>query len=592
MRLARGGALVFAATVLALACGQIEGTSLSRAPKNTCAEHPCDLYEPGPRTRPVCSSGRCELSGRPDYPFTIVVSVPTESFYAPGYTFVVSSVDLFTPTTTTRGQCAPPSCLSLPSLANATGGYVVRSAASSAVGWPLPDGFSLPVRVSFIPLSAPATETRALGLPTDVTFASSDLVGKTVVYQEPLPSGSYLRVSYPEAPYDEHFPPAIDEVTVAGDFTDDFTLGALAADDPPGTRQLDDPSGDSRRARVRRAEGLDGFRVWIADARSGRRVSVVRTLAGTDAETRLDTTGQSAGSTTALRDGLDVVVAPPESWIAAPRLVSSLIGGQGLRDLVYPPLPAPASLSGVVAARGPSDALTGVPARLSFESETVRLADGTPSPLLQYRTTLATDEAGRFATVLPPGVYDVLIEPAEGSGHAKARRVLEVNETRAATLEPPLRTLAKGRILLSDGRPLAAAQILATPSKVQPDPSVVPRAGRAVSDEEGRFRVELDQGSFEVTVVPEPGTGFPRVITLRGIGPTEEDLGTLVVPAPMRLPLTVRAPTASESPGLAIARALVRLYAEPVGGGPAVEVGSALTDKAGKCEILLAQQPR
>lgn len=585
-------ALLVGATGLGLACGPIEGTSLSRAPKNACAEHPCDLYEPGPRTRPVCSGGRCELPGRPDYPFTIVVNVPSESFYAPGYTFVVSSDELFAPRSTSRGQCAPPGCLSLPSLANAVGGYVVRREAADAVGKPLPDGFSLPVRVTFIPLSAPATEARALGLPTQLTFASSARLGKSVVYQEPLPSGSYLRLSYPEPPYDAYFPPAIDEVAVAGDFTDDFALGALAASDPPGTRQLDDPSGDSRRAHVRRADGLDGFRIWLADAKSKRRVSVVRTLAGVDAEARLDTTGQSAGSTSALRDGLDVVVAPPESWIAAPRLVSALIGGQGLRELVYPELPVPASLSGVVAIRGASGELTGIPARLAFESETIRLADATASPLLQYRTTLATDDAGRFATVLPPGVYDVVAEPSEGTGYAKFRRVLEVSETRAVTLEPPLRTLTTGRVLLSDGRPLASAQILAVPAKVQPDPTLVPRAGRTATDAGGSFRLELDQGSFEMTVVPEPGTGFPRVVTLRGIGPTEEDLGTLVVPAPMRLPLTVRAPTASEAPGLPIARALVRVYAEPAGGGPAVEVGSAFTDEAAKCEILLADQPR
>jgi hypothetical protein len=588
----RRAVLATSALAIALACGPVEGTSLSRAPDNTCSLHPCDLYAPGPRTKAVCNAGRCELPGRPDYPFTIVVSVPSSSFFAPGYTFVVPSADLFAPQTPTRGQCTPPSCLSLPSLSKATGGYVVRREASEAVGFALPELLSIPVRVTFVPLSAPGVEMRSLGLPTDVTFASSEQVGKLVTYEEPVPSGQYLRLSYPEAPFDAFFPPAVDEVTLAGDFTDDFTLGARQAADPPGTRQLDDPSGDTRRARVRREEGLDGFRIWIADAKTGRRVSVVRTLSGTDAETRLDTTGQSEGNTTALRDGLDVVVAPPDGWLAAPRLQSTLIGGQGLRDLVYPSLPLPASLSGVVATRTDAGTLSGIPSSLAIESQSLRLVDGTPSPLLRYRTTVFTDESGRFATVLPPGLYDVVIEPAEATGFGKARKVLEITETRAATLEPPLRTEAGGRVELSDGRPLAAAQIFAMPSKVQPDPTVVPRAGRAVTDADGRFRLELDQGSYELTIAPEAGTGFPRLVTIRGIGTVKEDIGTLVVPAPLRLPLTIRAPTASEAPGLPIARAVVRIFAEPAGGGPAVEVGSAMTDKTGKCEILLAQQPR
>jgi hypothetical protein len=81
-------------------------------------------------------------------------------------------------------------------------------------------------------------------------------------------------------------------------------------------------------------------------------------------------------------------------------------------------------------------------------------------------------------------------------------------------------------------------------------------------------------------------------VTIRGIGAADEDIGTLVVPAPMTIPLTIRAPSATEAPGLPIARAIVRVFAEPVGGGPAVEVASTMTDTSGKCEILLAQQPR
>lgn len=585
--------------VLAAACDPVRGTALSSAPQNVCAEHPCEAYAPGPRTKPVCNGneGMCEIQGRPDYAFTILVNVPTGSYYAPGYTFRVPSSALYSPPKTpSRGQCSPPSCLALPLLTRTTGSYSVLRKASEEVGYPLPDPppdlLSLPVRVLFVPLAASGIEALAAGFPEPVRFTASELSGKTIAYHAPLPAGDYLRLSYPEPPFDAYFPPMVDEVTIAGDSSDHLTLGALQSSDVPGTRQLDDPSGDQRRAHVHRDEGLDGFRIWLADSKSGRRVSVVRALSGVDAETRLDTTGQSQGTGTALRDGIDVVVAPPDAAIAMPRLQSTLIGGQGLRDLVYPPLPARASLSGVVATRGTDGTLTGIPAQLAIESETVYLDDGTPSPLLRYRTTLSTDGAGRFATVVPPGLYDVVIEPAEGTGFGKVRKVLDVSGTRAATLEPPPRTVALGQAALSDGRPLATAQVLAMPSRVQPDAARLPRAGRAMTGADGRFQLELDQGSYDVTIVPEAGSGFPRVVTTRAIGGAQEDIGTLVVPVPMRIPLTVRAPSASEAPGLPIARAVLRVFAEPVGGGPAVEIASAFTDPSGKCEILLAQQPR
>jgi hypothetical protein len=442
---------------LVVACSPVEGTSLSSAPQNVCATHPCESYAPGTRTKPVCNGtlGICEIQGRPDFAFTIVVSVPSASFYAPGYSFRVSSADLYNPPATpTRGQCSPPSCLALPLLTKTNGSYVVGQDASAAVGFSLPDRISLPVRVTFVPLSAPGVEALAAGLPSDVLFAASQLSGTSVTYEQPLPAGQYLRLSYPEPPYEEYFPPFTSEVTVSRDSSDDLVLVATRqSTDPSSWKPLDDPSGDSRRARVRRAEGLDGFRIWLADTKTSRRVSVIRTLAGTDAETRLDTAGQSTGTGTALRDGIDVVVAPPDTWVAAPRLESTLIGGQGLRDLVYPALPAPASLSGVVATRGADGTLTGIASQLSIESETVNLDDGTPSPLLRYRTSLATDEAGRFATVLPPGLYDIVVEPAEGTGFGKVKKVLDVSSTRATTLEPPTRTSATGRAMLSDGSP-------------------------------------------------------------------------------------------------------------------------------------------
>jgi hypothetical protein len=595
-------AIVLAPVVTALlagpGCDPVEGASRSRAPVNACPEHACEAYPAG-RTQAKCSvEGRCESAGLPDS-FVIVVSVPDTSFLAPGYTFLVPSNDLLHAKPPFRPGCTPPTCLPLPSLGEATGGYVVRADAATAMGIRIDDGASIPVRVTFapfVPQSSPAAEAIATGLPTDLSFAASRLFQEDVIrYEQPLPAGPYLRMSYPEPPFDEMFPPILDPVTIpTGTLTDEFTLTS---------KQLDDVTGLTRTARVRRARGLDGFRVWIEETRTHRRVSVARTLRGAVAEARLDTVGQNADGTTALRDGLSVVVAPPDSWIGVPRFESQLIGGQGLGDIAYPEIPPPATVVGVIGAHDPArpdGELSGIPSRVTLESTTLRLADGTSEQLLRYETSLSTDASGRFSTVVPPGTYDVVIEPAIGTGFSKSKRTVELPQA-SLVLEPSRRSAAVGRAMLSDGRPLASATILAMPAGASGASGVAPRGGRTVTGEDGSFRLELDLGSYAIAVVPEEGTGFPRIVTVRPVNAApEEDLGDLVVPPPVKLAFTIKGFSVKD-PGraLSIANAFVRIFGLPdakagasAGGEALFEIGRGVTDDTGKCEILLAQQPR
>src|SRR5262249_2660205 len=147
----------------------------------------------------------------------------------------------------------------------------------------------------------------------------------------------------------------------------------------------------------------------------------------------------------------------------------------------------------VTSATGP---LYGYASRLTFTSTTITTrADPTPGaappandPLLQYTTSLDTDDRGRFATVLPPGEYDVAIEPAIGTGQAQARQNVLIDRTvTALTLLTPVRPLVHGRALLSDGRPLASASVLAV-ADTQPDPkALTPRPGTARTDTDGTF---------------------------------------------------------------------------------------------------------
>lgn len=581
---------------LGVSCAPIRGQPLSGAPANEgCPDfNRCDAYVvTGVNTPATCNAGRCEF-GRPDYAFTIVVDVPTSSFYAPGRTFVLTSADVsaqpgVTPINT---SCVPPLCVPLPELVGAEGKYRVTSVAAKAAGLPLPDGTSLPIKVSFFPLlEGTQDEAVPLGIPADALLTASRVIRKgkeqplEVSYIDTVSVGRYLRVAYPQAPFDRYFPPAFTQLSVSERFLDDFVLG-----DPK--TPLDDDTGDSRRASITRAEGLDGWRVWLIDSASERRISSLHTLSGKTTSVVLHTTGWRQATSRALKDDVEVIVAPPDAWLAVPRLQSRLINGQGLEQLVVPPVPAPAAVEGLVA-EGEATALTGVPARLIFTSSRLRRSDGTLQPLLRYSTEVSTDESGKFRTVLPPGLYDVIVEPSEvfGKSFARSRDTFDTSTSLAKTFKPARRTVATGRVLLADGRALAEADVLALPSAAaSASTSLMPRPRRTRTGPDGSFGFEVDQGQYDLVVDPASGTGFPRLVQARSFGAGTADLGVIVVGPPSRLSFKLVDPSQVGNP---IVRAMVRVFAEAPGRGPpAVEIGRSMSDDTGQVEILLAQQLR
>jgi hypothetical protein len=587
-----------AVLALAVACSPIVAEPLSTAPLNEgCLDvHKCELYTvPGATTKAQCHDGRCDF-GLPTYPFTVVVNVPDTSFYAPGLSFVLTNKDLSAQpgTISTNTACRPPLCVPLQELVHVVGRYLVTSAASADVGLPLEEGTSIPVRVTLVPLVDGTTdEAASVGIPAVDVLTSSlaavqpGITGPPVIqYSDAVSVGRYLRVAYPEPPYDQFFPPAFTTLSASvGGGTDDFFLGHTET-------PLDDETGDTRRATVTRAEGLDGWQVWLIDSVTGRRISSLRTLEGTKMDVRLDTVGQTQATSRALKENVEVIVAPPASFLGVPRLQSRIINGQGLELLEVPPLPSPASVTGVVAS-GEGTALTGVPSVVHFDSTRVRRMDGTPDPLLRYSTSVSTDDSGRFATVLPPGIYDVTIEPDEVNAFefAKVKDTFDTSAGLAKTYRPPPRTVASGKVVLADGRPLAQADIRAVPSDVTVTGTAVkPRPVHTQTDGDGNFSFLVDQGQYDFVVDPQAGTGFPRLVQVRSFATGTAKLDAIVIAPPARLSFTVRDPSTNGNP---IVRAVVRVFAEPPNRGPpAVEIARSMTDELGQCEILLAPEPR
>ncbi|HQY61708.1 MAG TPA: carboxypeptidase-like regulatory domain-containing protein [Polyangiaceae bacterium] len=571
------------AVVVVASCAPIVGSPVSSAPRNTCESGPCERYDqPGPK--PGCTSaGRCEVAGRPEYPYVLAVAIPGTSFFAPNRTMLLRSQDL-------RGgpDCPAATCISLPPLIDVSGAYRVTREAAALVGLDVgAETRALPAQTLFFPEivldDGPRVEARDVGLPAQPVFAEPR---PGPGYRAFLPPGPFRRVAYPAPPLDGVLPPVASSVSVRVDtvqnniplFSDAFEVGRA----PNG---LDDPSGESRTAQVRRAGGLDGFVAYLRDRRTERRVSSARALSGPIAEVRLDTVAEN-GAGGALRDGIDIVVAPSPSWLAVPLLVDRIIAGAGLR-LVYPELPPPTPVvARVVAPTG------GVGARVSFESASIETSGGTATPSLSYRTTVRTDPDGRLATVLPPGTYDVFVEPEDAArALGEARQSVTVRGG-SAELELRVRPKARvsGRVLLSDGRPLANADIQWNPSAAKrPSTGLTPRPARTSTDDKGAFSVPLDEGEYELSVVPEALTGFPRLVSLRRpVGPNDATLEDLVVFAPTRLAWTIKDPG-----GLApIARAVVRAFGYVANEAAYVEVGSALTDATGGFEMLVGPLPK
>ena len=121
---------------------------------------------------------------------------------------------------------------------------------------------------------------------------------------------------------------------------------------------------------------------------------------------------------------------------------------------------------------------------------------------------------------------------------------------------------------------------------------------------DGSFAIMVEEGTYDFTVIPEPGTGFPRAVSpSRKVSPassgssdagassdgggTDNALGTILVPAPLKIALTITDPSNNPVPD-----AVVRALTIPTGHAEYVEIGEAMTSATGQFEMLLAPVPR
>ncbi|MGM0578022.1 MAG: hypothetical protein ACQEXJ_20010 [Myxococcota bacterium] len=164
------------------------------------------------------------------------------------------------------------------------------------------------------------------------------------------------------------------------------------------------------------------------------------------------------------------------------------------------------------------------------------------------RRSAVTDEDGiaRFRAL--PGAWEVLVSVPPGQTFATRIRKLNLaadvddDEPSTITLDP--RPRLAGVVRDVDGEPVRSGNVRAT-RRVEGEPGdtlvIAPAPFREVLDEEGRFAIRVDPGTYDVRVLPDTTTGAPPRL-LRGeevaqdtdlsVSLGEPDLAHLTVAAP------------------------------------------------------------
>ena len=335
--------------LFAILAGPLFGCELPGPPIPASAENACDgLSAPVcADVRGTCVEGRCLIPTR-SYPYLLVVSLPSSSLFAPGYSFAfdgsVASPFPFGKTP----KCLDASCFTLPTLAVAEGRYDVTVASANdlgaAVGVTSGPPVTIPSRVSFRPRwlfdDGTTYDAAELGLPLLPLFADptpqpptatarGPFNGPVQSYRAYLPPGnSYEIDAFPASAYEASLPPRA-EVAVPEQAT--LLLGESG-------RTLDDAA--FRTTLIARDSGpLDGFQTWLEDSVGGRRISALETLRGISTSVTYRTLGQ-APRFDVDRPTVNLVVAPPPGTITLPTLVANQVSGRVSDSARDPPLPA------------------------------------------------------------------------------------------------------------------------------------------------------------------------------------------------------------------------------------------------------------
>jgi hypothetical protein len=574
------------------------------APVNACPEHACSAYTQS-GAAPQCNGGVCVVSAQLPG-LVLVVSLSEDSYFAPGQSFAIPFEHLFDPSPT--GGCVPDGCTHLPPYGIVHGAYLVAPQIAATLGWNVGNpgqNTALPVHVTYRPLWPPsgpagsAVDAESLGLPLAPLAANVQIdqsgfsppgpnAGPSIAFLADVQPALYERTVAPDPPFDQAFPPDVEQVTVAPNTVTD--LDSLTFDTTKnGSTTPSIPTFDFSGV-------APGWTAYMRDATTRRPVSVVKHFTSSKAlGVRLPTNHHPAGGDALTNT--ELVIAPPPG-LPIPLAHFTPVANVLDVEEPFPALPAPTSLSGTVT---DLDGQTPVEADLVFEvlpNTTNGIYESGPPPKLipsnfEY-TGMAqaridpTTGAASYSLKLPAGQYTVTVRPLDSHGVAVVQAFdvpPSLTPVTAPNLSAGTMQLVTGSAVVSDGRKLSGALVEAVPTACATGTSTacLPRPGQTITGDDGSFNLDLDPGGYVLRIEPPDGTHFPWVLRTLLVGPAPVNLApATVVYAPVYAGLTLRDPF--ENP---IVNAVVRVYQVPAKGA-ALEVGRAITDTTGHYDMYLS----
>jgi hypothetical protein len=366
---------------------------------------------------------------------------------------------------------------------------------------------------------------------------------------------------------------------------------------------------------VARAEGLGGWTAYLRDIQTKRIFSNVAPLTGSLAENVTLLTNHnpapvcipSAQSTFEALTGLELVLAPPVGT-PLPTEVFAPAGAPPSQELAgseeYPSLPTPVTVTG----RIQTPAGTPVPAEVYFTATDISDPSGQPfPPNFEFATSVSTTTdphtgASTYSALLPQGDYVITVRPTDSSSAIRSVPRAVGGQGNVMTGEDidvlPLVSVS-GIATVADGRPLAEAVAEVLPTQCAPDASMgtspdtsdscLPRAVQTGTGNDGSFALQVDPGQYLLRIRPREGSQLPWKIEALVVGPADQALGPIVIPAPISVGMRLTdcvSPT-MPSGNNPVVNALVRVFTDPSQGAAPVELGEAITDGQGNYEMYI-----
>ncbi len=131
----------------------------------------------------------------------------------------------------------------------------------------------------------------------------------------------------------------------------------------------------------------------------------------------------------------------------------------------------------------------------------------------RYDKTIETDVEGTFSTTLPAGDYRVLVVP-DPLAEVRLRAVSAVQvgpDAQPLSITLPPRLSLSGRVIDRDGAAVAGVLVRAERhADWNGLEDGVTRTFDGTSDEDGRFELLVDTGSYTLMLIPPPASGLPR----------------------------------------------------------------------------------